>query len=322
MKELTVKANDGGQRLDRFLCKAFSLSQGVVAKGVRNKRIKVNGKRTETNYRLVENDVIQLYLNDEMFPMAKNSDVENQFLLAGDELEIVYEDENILLVDKKVGLVVHEDDENTVDTLINRILKYLYNKGEYCPENEQSFCPALCNRIDRNTGGIVIAAKNAESLRILNQKIKDRELSKKYLCIVSGRLPKNSDTMTAYLFKDAIENKVIVSDKKTPQNRTIVTKYKVLDARDEMSLVEVDLLTGRTHQIRAHFAYIGHALLGDGKYGNNQLNKKYGYKYQALYSYKLKFEFKTDSGILSYLDGKEFQVQNVWFKDKYFKGTL
>ena len=317
MKELVIKANDSGQRLDRFLTKMFpSLSQTLICKNVRNKNIKINRKRTEISYKLQENDLLQLYISDEHFETQKKT--ETSFMNATSQLDIIYEDENIMLVEKPVGLVVHEDESNTDNTLINSILKYLCNKGEYSPEDEQSFRPALCNRIDRNTGGIVIAAKNAETLRILNRKIKDRELEKKYLCIAKGELPKKSDTLTAYLFKDAAENKVHISNRKTPQNRTIITQYTVLDSFSEMSLVEVNLLTGRTHQIRAHLAYIGHPLLGDGKYGDNRFNKLYNFKYQALYSYKLRFTFKTPSGILSYLNGKEFQAKNVWFVDKFY----
>lgn len=317
MKEIIIKANDSGQRLDRFLVKMFpSLSQTIICKNVRNKNIKVNRKRTEISYKLCENDLLQLYISDEHFEQQEKDD--SSFLNATATLDVIYEDENVMLVDKPVGLVVHEDESNTDNTLINAILKYLCEKGEYSPNDEQSFRPALCNRIDRNTGGIVIAAKNAETLRILNQKIKDRELEKKYLCVAKGALPKKKDTLTAYLFKDSSENRVHITNKKTPQNRTIITEYTVIDSFSEMSLLEINLLTGRTHQIRAHLAYIGHPLLGDGKYGDNRLNKLYNFKYQALYSYKLRFTFSTPSGILSYLNGKEFQAKNVWFIDKYY----
>ena len=310
MKTITVQKNSSGQRLDRFLCKTYpALSQGFICKMIRKKEIKINKKRTEASYKLCEGDEITLYIKDELFEAKKSSDTD--FLSVTSEIDIIYEDENIILLDKKPGLVVHEDSDNTRDTLINRVKKYLYDKGEYSPEKEDCFAPALCNRIDRNTGGIVIAAKNAEALRIMNQKIRDRELEKLYLCAVHGIPEKKSDTLTAYIFKNEKENKVIVSDKKNPKNRTAITKYKVLRTRGENALLEIELVTGRTHQIRAHMAHIGHPLLGDGKYGTD--GKKQSYGYQALYSYKLIFRFRTDGGLLSYLDGREFTAPNIWF---------
>ncbi|MEG0614613.1 MAG: RluA family pseudouridine synthase [Oscillospiraceae bacterium] len=315
MKEFIIKENDSNQRLDKFLQKAVkNLPQSLMYKYLRTKRIKLNGKKCEISTRLCIGDKIELYINDEFF----EENVEKDFLSAPTNLTIIYEDENILLVDKKCGLVVHEDDENAVDTLINRIKHYLYDKGEYSPDDEACFAPSLCNRLDRNTGGIVIAAKNAEALRILNQKIKDRELEKKYLCVTIAPPPKKSDTLTAYLEKDEEKNQVFVSDKKTSSNKTIVTKYKVLDKNNDLTLLEIELITGRTHQIRAHMAHIGCPLLGDGKYGINKINRQFNVKTQALYSYMLTFCFKTDSGKLTYLDKKSFKVNNIWFCEKFF----
>ncbi len=316
MTEITIRKNDAGQRADRFLSKAYpNLKTSLACKLMRKKRIKLNGARVEPNAILKEGDVLRFYLSEELLS-KKPAERVNDFRDISAEINVVYEDENILLCDKPCGLVVHEDNDNSADTLINRILSYLYQKGEFDPANEQSFTPALVNRIDRNTSGIVIAAKNAEALRILNQKVRDREIEKLYLCAVFGCPKQKEATLTGYLKKFSEENRVIVSDKPQPGFLTIKTKYRVLQSKGELSLVEADLLTGRTHQIRAHFAHIGCPLLGDGKYGENAQNKKYGAKTQALCSYKLKFKFTTEAGILSYLDGREFSIQDyreLWF---------
>ena len=299
MKEYIINKNDSNQRVDKFLEKAVkSLPKSLLYKYIRTKRIKLNGKRCEISTRLNEGDILQLYINDEFF---KTKNEEHEFLSVPSKIDIIYEDENILLVNKKCGEVVHEDDENTTDTLINRIKHYLYEKGEYNPDSENSFAPSLCNRLDRNTEGIVISAKNAESLRILNQKIKDRELKKEYLCVTISPPPKNSDTAKAYLKKDEAKNKVFISDKKTSDNKTIITKYEVLKRKGNLCLLNVDLITGRTHQIRAHLAHIGCPILGDGKYGNIAANKRHNLFRQALCAYRLEFDF-PDNSPLAYLN--------------------
>lgn len=315
MREFKISKNDAGQRVDKFLSKAVKrLPTPLMYKYIRLKRIKLNSKRCENKTRLEEGDILTLYINDEFFDSAKETD----FLTAPTSLDIVYEDKNIIIVNKKTGLVVHEDNDNTSDTLINRIKRYLYEKGEYEPEKEMSFAPSLCNRIDRNTEGLVICAKNAESLRIMNQKIKDREIKKKYRCVCVGNFKNKSDEIFAYLIKDEENNKVRIYDKPVENSKKIITRYTVLKQKGELSLLEIDLITGRTHQIRAHMAYIGHPLLGDGKYGENSINKKYSVKTQALCSYSIKFEFTTDSGILEYLNGKEITAKEPWFQKKLF----
>lgn len=320
MKSFTINKNDANQRLDKFITKSVPLlPQTLLYKYIRIKRIKVNGKRAEISTRLTEGDIVEMYINDEFFEAAPQK---YDFLKASKNINIVYEDENIILCDKKAGILCHPDDREYTDTLINRIKRYLYEKGEFNPDSESSFVPALVNRIDRNTGGIVIAAKNSESLRILNQKMKDRELHKFYLCIVHGKPKIKSGVLDGYLLKDESKNLVKISDNKLKDSKEIHTKYSVLESKNDLSLIEVELLTGRTHQIRAHFASIGHPLLGDGKYGTNAQNKKYGYKKQCLYSYKLVFDFSTDAGILEYLNKKEFEVKDVWFKDAFRNNEL
>ena len=321
MKEFTINKNDSGQRLDKYITKSVPLlPKSLMYKYIRSKRIKVNGKRSDISYKLNENDIVSMYINDEFFEKAKPK---YDFLSAGKNINIVYEDENIILVDKPTGILSHPDEDNYTDTAITRIKRYLYEKGDYKPDEEASFAPALVNRIDRNTSGIIIAAKNSESLRILNEKLKNRELHKLYLCVVIGKLKNKEGLVEGYLEKNEKQNKVYISDKATDKSKHISTKYKVLGYKNGLSLLEVELLTGRTHQIRATFSHLGTPLLGDGKYGTNAQNKQFGgYKKQFLYSYKLAFDFKSDAGILNYLNGKEFEVKDVWFKEAFFDGTI
>lgn len=318
MREFIIQKNDAGQRADKFLQKACpALPKSAMYKYIRKKSIKCNGKRMEISQKLCEGDVITLYINDEFFVKAEDN---KSYEAASDKLDVIYEDEHIMLVDKPVGLVVHEDESGTPDTLINRVLRYLIKKGEYDPNAELSFTPSLCNRIDRNTQGIVICAKTAEALRIMDQKIRDRELSKKYLCITVGIPSKKTDTLKAYHFKDERTKTAKVSDKPIDGCKTMITKYRVLaeDKERGLALCEADLITGRTHQIRAHMAHIGCPLLGDGKYGINTVNRAYNIKTQALCSYKLTFSFTSDSGSLSYLDKKTFSVKDIWFTKEFF----
>ncbi len=319
MRELIIGPNDAGQRLDKFITKTLDLPMSLLYKSIRLKKIKVNRKRAENNTILHEGDTIQCFLAEEFF--EKKAD-QHSFESISVHLDIIYEDENIMLLNKRPGVSVHEDENGSTNTLITHIQAYLYQKGEYRPEAEQSFAPALCNRIDRNTGGIVIAAKNAEALRVMNEKIKYREIDKFYLAAVHGVPKPESATIKGYLLKDDKKNIVRVYEKNPPRGaKEIITKYKVVARKQDSALIEVELLTGRTHQIRAHMAHIGHPLIGDGKYGVNKNDRTKGYKYQALYSYKLRFSFDTaNPTVLDYLNGKEFKIpkKDIYFTKEYF----
>ncbi len=323
IRKITVLKNDADKRIDKFLSKTlYNIPQSLLYKMIRTKKIKLNGKRCEPGTTLSIGDEIELYISDEFFDESKKEEktdfLKNVKLDLGDD-EIVYEDKNIILIDKPQGELVHSQESKNAKEicLADRLCGYLYKRGEYNPKEQNSFAPALCNRLDRNTCGIVIAAKNAKALALMNKKIKDREILKKYLCTVYGVPQKKSATLKNYLYKDKDNNRVYIfesaSEAKQKMHikydddiKTVITKYKVVKSFGDKSLLEVELVTGRTHQIRAHLAYIGHPIVGDGKYGKNHKSKT-GKQYQMLCSYYLKFDFKTDSGILAYLDGKEFK---------------
>lgn len=314
MRELVVKKNDANQRLDKFLLKKFkTMPKKMAYMYIRKKCVKVNGKKATPEVMLKENDLLTFYIKDEFFDNIQEENYE--FLKAPKTLKIIYEDENIILLDKKPGVIVHQDKSYHFDCLLLRLQHYLYDNGEYNPKEENCFAPALVNRIDRNTGGIVIGAKNAESLRILNQKMKDRELHKFYLCLLINKPKKDNAILSDYLIKNEKTNKVTVLRNEKQGAKKILTKYSVLETNNNLTLCEVELLTGRTHQIRAHMSSIGCPILGDNKYGNKKFNQKYSLSKQCLYSYKLAFDFTTDSGILSYLDKKDFSTNDIWFMD-------
>ena len=324
MRELRIGKNDAGQRVDKFLSKALTnMPPSLLYKSIRTKKIKLNRARVTPSRILEEGDTLQLFLRDEFFGESATDENETVRRLKAitPHIHAIYEDEHIILLHKRPGVSVHEDESQTSDNLITHLQAYLYQKGEYDPMAEQSFSPALCNRIDRNTGGIVIAAKDAESLRIMNEKIRLREIDKKYLAAVHGIPKMREATLTAYLYKHEKDNIVTVTDRPSGRHgeKDIRTGYRVLKSKNDVSLLEVTLFTGRTHQIRAHMAHIGHPLLGDGKYGINRADAKKGYKYQALYAYKLQFCFEGEENLLSYLQGRSFSIpeEEIYFVELF-----
>ena len=320
MREFCIQENDSDQRLDRFLQKMLpELPKSLCYKWIRTKHIKVNRKRCTPDQRLVTGDVVTLFVSDSYFAIKTEEERSGvpEFLQAPNQLEILYEDEQILLVNKPVGLVVHCDSRQIPDTLINRVLHYLYENGAYQPEQEQSFTPALCNRLDRNTGGIVIAAKTAAALREVNRLIRENKVHKKYLCVTVGTPKERKATLYGWHKKSASHNTVTVRDTPEEGFQEIITGYEVLASNERHALLSVDLITGRTHQIRAHLAHIHTPILGDIKYGNMRENRACRCKHQLLWAYQLQLETDADS-CLANLNGLTVQTPPPPFMTKEF----
>lgn len=294
MKEFRIEKNDEQQRVDRFVLKATHLPSSLMQKYIRIKRIKRNGKKTAPSERLQAGDTVQMYINDEWFKSI--SPVSGAFK----PLDSIYQDENILIVNKPKGLKSQPDYAGE-DSLVSRALIYLKQQGEWDPEQETVFRPALCQRLDRNTSGLVMIAKNASSLRIINQKIKDREIEKYYLAKVSGHPAKEQDTLKNWITKDESKKKAILFSSKTPGAKEAILTYRIVDKKNAYCELEIQLHTGRFHQIRAQMAHAGWPLIGDVKYGGPPGEF-------SLCAHKIRFSFSSPAGPLDYLNGSVFKI--------------
>ncbi len=303
MRSFTAGKNEDGLRLWRFCEKVCpDMPKGLLHKAFRNKRVKINGKKQDEDYRLAAGDLIELYINDEFFQATEKASVIKE-KADYSSLQIVYEDDNILIVNKPFGLLCHSDNKDEAN-LIDMAVAYLAGKGDYQPDKESAFTPALCNRIDQGTEGMVIVAKNYHALADINQIIREDKTEKTYLCVTQH--PVKDGRYTAWHKRDLTAKKVTIYPQQVADSKEIATAFKTLDSKNGYSLIECTLVTGRTHQIRAHLAYLGSPIIGDKKYGKRHK----GLDSQLLCAYKLKFKTLEDNLSVSYLSGKEFCLNN------------
>lgn len=305
MKEFIIKENEAGQRFDKYLAKLLSKApKGFVYKMLRKKNIKLNDKKASGGEKLQPRDRVSVYLSDETF--AKFSPSREVSYESGEKLNILYEDAHILLVNKPAGMLSQRA-SGKEPSLVEYLIGYLVESGQLTREELATFHPSVCNRLDRNTSGIIACGKSLTGLQELARLFSGRLLHKKYLCIVKGVIKKEK-FIKGYLHKDEKCNKVTIQEKGTPETVPIETRYRPICTNGKVTLLEVELITGRTHQIRAHLASVGHPIIGDFKYGERAVNEayrsRYGLNSQLLHSYRLEIPLLT--GTLSYLSDRAF----------------
>ena len=318
MQELHVTENEAGQRLDKLLAKFLNQApKSFLYKMMRKKNIVLNGKKCTGNEKLKQGDSIKLFFSDETIEKFSAGTYVTPKKEKINMLPIIYEDEQVLLMNKPVGVLsqkAKDSDVSAVEILIN----YLMETDQLSKEQFRTFHPSICNRLDRNTSGILVAGKTLPALQEMNRFFKERTIAKYYRCLVKGRVIKNEEYIKGYLVKDQKTNKVSITKKKTEEGVPIETEYCVIQSNAEVSLLEVHLITGKTHQIRAHLASIGHPIIGDYKYGDKQINEMYrqayGLKSQLLHAYRL--EMPSSNGSLAYLNDKKFVAE---LPDKFIK---
>lgn len=308
MKEIIIEENEHNQRMDKFLKKYLpKASSGYIYKMLRKKRIKLNNKKAQPKDNLQKGDKLQLFLSTDTITGFRE---EKRIKTIPITFDVIYEDDNILLINKPKGLLSHASNNNSDNTVVKQLLSYLYQEGKYHPQKEKTFVPSICNRLDRNTSGIIICGKTFTSLQVMNQGIKKRKIKKLYKCIVKGKIS-NINNLEGYIVKNSDNNRVRISKDRIDDSKKIHTKIRPLKANQDYTLLEIDLITGRTHQIRAHLASIGYPIIGDEKYGDRKTNEyfkeKHKLKSQFLHAHKIVFEGLSEP--LEYINGKEFSAK-------------
>jgi len=314
MQRIIAENSDNQKRIDRFLFERFpGVPASVFFKGFRKRNIRVNGKRVKNDFCLHEGDIVEIFIPDEYLVPVRRTEPQTK-------VSIVYEDEYIMVVSKPQGMPV-QDDSNSEEQALDKYIRQLAAERQDGGTPRPGF-PALCHRIDRNTGGLVIFAKDQKTLDLMEDKFRNREIKKYYLACTYGIPVEKEAECVAYLKKDAESSHVMIYDRQVRDSVRIVTRYRVLKAVYPYALLEVELVTGKTHQIRAHLAWLGYPILGDGKYGKNSVNRSLGLKKQALFSYRIRFEFKNAGTHLDYLSGREIVLPSVPWEEGIRKTGL